>query len=170
MFIIEKLKRDLEEREKAWERARDKWVYEKSYRSRYDYESMHPRPGHYGKVIVRGLVLGIMISGLTFMIFMAVKGSAEEGKSQEVAQEVNNCKRFNKGDHVRIQYGDYKGVAGKIIGGCEEYENYQVDIDEGEKVNFPNDGNVEVVDVGEKTIAVNSYENLVVIEEESKNE
>jgi len=168
MFVIDKLKQDLKERQDAWERARDKWVLEGKYRYHSDYEDRFPKPGHYFRFAFRGLLIGSIISVLILLMvgFINEQKEANKNKTTETSEaEEKDCKSFNKDDYVRIQYGDYSDLTGNIVGGCEPRESYQVRLSEGQKAWVRNDGIRDKVDVGDRIIGVNTYKNLVVVEE-----
>lgn len=167
MFVLEKARADYEARVKAWEAARDKWVASGDYRYPRDYEERHPRPGSLAKKIGKGLFIGLCVAvmvGLIFGFVKEVKISNENKPEEPVAStEGKNCKYFNLDDKVRIQYGDFTGNVGVIIGGCEQNQDYQVKIEENSWANISNDGNSEPVNVGGWTISVNDEDNLAVI-------
>lgn len=167
MFIIEKFIDDYNRRVEQWERARDKWKDEHEYYSNSDYEERYPRPLNWVKVIPKAMAIGAIIGLMGVLIIgfaKEIKVSNDNKPKEEVVQSDKNCRDFNKDDHVRIQYGDYTGNNGKIIGGCEEGQHYQVKLDENQKANVSNDGNEDPVDVGGNTISVDSSKNLVKIE------
>lgn len=181
MFIFEKLVNDFNAKQEAWERACEKWVEEGktsggyNYRSRREYENDHPRPIDKLKLLWKGFVIVLCSAVLAFLMIGFIKEIAENQKNkpkEETVQTDKNCQAFNKDDHVRIQYGDYKGNNGTIVGGCEKDQAYQVKLDDKQYANISNDGNNEPVEVSNNLISVNDKDNLVKIEvpEEKKAE
>lgn len=161
MFILEKLKSDYDARVKKWEHDRDEWVAAGDDRYHSEYAERHPRPGSIAKKLIKSAILGLCIGLSISIIALTVKEvEADMDKNDSAAQSVSgkNCKKFNKNDYVRIQYGNYEGNQGLIVGGCSDDEDYQVKIDEGSEDVFGKD-------VGDNTISVNSYKNLVVLKE-----
>jgi hypothetical protein len=172
MFVIEKLLNDHRAAVERWEIAREKWKGEHDYYSNSDYEERYPRPLNWVKVIARSTVIGVAV-GLFMVVFIGflkeIKVEQQNKPKEETAQaEGKNCKYFNKNDYVRIQYGDYANINGRIIGGCEEHNDYQVKLDENSWANLPSDGNESAVDVGGRTISVDSYKNLAVVEDKKE--
>lgn len=168
MFVIEKIVNDQRSAVERWESARDKWVNAADYRYAREYEESHPRPGYWVKKTAKAVLVGVLI-GVMFVLIMGfakeVKISNDNKPKEAVAQtEGKSCRKFNKDDHVRIQYGDFTGNNGVIVGGCEESEEYQVKIDPNSKANVGNDGNEGPVDVSGWIIKVNDEDNLVVVE------
>lgn len=170
MFVIEKLKNDLDARERAWERARDKWVAKSDYNYPREYAESHPSPKQKIRSLVKATIIGLSI-GLLVVLFVGFIAEVRESKKNAPKEETpavvdKNCKYFNLNDRVRIQYGDFTGVEGEIIGGCEEHAEYQVKLDEGSTATVSNDGIEGKTEVGGWTIGVNSYKNLAVLEGE----
>lgn len=177
MFIIEKFISDYRKSVKDWEEARDEWVNDPKYANRYrdviTYERNHPRPTNWLVVIGRSIAIGVCVGLLGVLIIGFGKEIVVSDKNQPqdtVVQSDKNCESFNRGDKVRIQYGNYAGNVGTIIGGCEADEAYQVKIDAGSKANMPNDNSPEPIDVSGRTISVDSKKNLVQINEPSAEE
>lgn len=175
MFVIEKFLNDLRAREEAWERACEKWVKgggEYDYRTKRDYRSNHPRPTDTIKYVVKMCITAVAVAICLFLLFGFAREIAEnqrkQPKKEETAQTDKNCQRFNKDDHVRVQYGDYAGVTGRLIGGCEGGQIYQVKLDDNQKAQVPNDGHSEEVEVGGRTIGVDNENNLVQIDDKKE--
>ncbi len=166
MFVIEKLVNDLHTKDEAWLKARDRWVKADDYRYEREYEERNPRPGSLLKKIGKSLVIGLLIGIMTtlFIGFIKEVKISNDNKPEVAQTEGKNCQNFNKNDHVRIQYGDFVGNNGVIIGGCESNEAYQVKIDDGSKASVGNDGMEGPVDVGGRVIGVNDSKNLIVVE------
>lgn len=172
MFIIENALDNYRKATERWEDAREKWVNSGDYRYERDYEEKHPRPLNWVKVIGKSVAIGVCIGLMGVLIIgfaKEVKVSNDNKPKEETAQtDGKNCQAFNKGDKVRVQYGDYIGNVGTIIGGCESTEDYQVKIDEGSMANIGNDGNEAAIAVGGRTIAVDDKKNLVKVEDAPK--
>ncbi len=172
MFIIEKAVSDYNSKVEQWNRGLEKYLNEDTngYRSERDYTRNHPRPVNYFAVVGRAVAIGVCIALVAILIVGFAKEIAENNKNKPketpavVEKSDKNCRDFNKGDKVRIQYGDHVGNVGTVIGGCGENEKYQVKIDDGSKADV-SDSNPEPVDVGGWTISVDSKDNLVKIEE-----
>lgn len=184
MFVIERIIRDRQDKIDAWSKKREKIVEAADYHSEVrDWEQRNPKPYSFAK-IARVLGISFLVLALVFILSMYIReaivsynspqsqASRAEKAKQKALQEAeaakhqshNNCRKFNKNDHIRIQYGDYSGVFGTVVGGCNNNESYQIKIDNGQKADLP-DGNDEKVDVSGKTIAVDSDDNLVKVEE-----
>lgn len=99
------------------------------------------------------------------VIFSIVNDNKNNQKEQNTVIAGKTCRSFNKNDHVRIQYGDYEGVLGTIVGGCESGQEYQLQIDKNTQIDLPDD-NKGAVNVGETVIGINSYKNMTVIGKE----
>ena len=153
------------------------------------WQRLNPRPNSWGEIRNRVVIItliGLIFSSLVGIAATAVRSyNSPESKSrraQVAAQEKaekekadkesaklaasggeKKCGKFNLNDKVRIQYGDFVGNVGKVIGGCADNESYQVKIDDGSKADLP-DGNDEKASVGGWIIDVNSDENLVKIQ------
>jgi len=143
-------------------------------------EDLHTRTKTMQEIIHRSIIILLALTIITCLGLMirdvAVSRNSPEAVAVEeatvvaVADEyVGNCKKFNTGDYVRIQYGDFAGVEGRIIGGCGEREEYQVEFVDGSETEVPHDGISGAVDVSGWRIGVDSSNNLVVVEEK-KNE
>lgn len=184
MFVIERLVRDRQDKIDAWEKKRKKIVDEADYNSEVrDWEERNPKPYSIVK-FARALGISFLVLVLAFTLSMYIREAivsynspqsraarVEKAKQKASAeaeaakhQSHNNCRKFNKNDHIRIQYGDYASLFGVVVGGCNDNESYQIKLDKDQKADLP-DGNNEKVDVGSKTIAVGSDDNLVKVEE-----
>lgn len=173
MFLIEQLIYKHEARIERYERARAKWVAEGendhgyNYRSDYDYDRKHFHPNDIFNVLKFGsllVLIGVLVLGFLYWV---VVSSAEQDRKEREAEnaivEGKNCKAFNKGDHVKIQEGEYANGTGIIVGGCDPDKPYQVQLDDGVMIDFENDGQ-ESINVGKKIVEVESKNYLVVIE------
>lgn len=173
MFVVQKFFNDFRDKDEAWERARDKWIAEGersdgyNYRSEGEYERKHPRPSVKLKTRIRAFFVVLAALALLGLMGLFIHDQVTKPKPPEVAQS-KNCQAFNKDDHVRIQYGDYASTTGRIIGGCEGSQPYQVKLDPDQKASVPGDGLAEQVDVSNRTIGVDSQNNLVVIEDKKE--
>lgn len=150
---------------RKYEKDRKAWVEASEYRSEWDYDRFHAHPKE--KITLVGRIIGITILVLAFgfFFFMMISESVdEEKKLQEKAYAGHSCKAHELNDRVKIEYGEYEGATGVIVGGCGHDEDYQVELDE-QKFDVPSDGQ-EAIDVGGKIVGVDSYKNLTKIEKE----
>ena len=193
MFVIENFLESRKQAIQKWEVASQKVSYEADYSSEIDrWEERNPRPKsvrHYLTNALIVLVAGLIVFGLVMMVqnniesynspeaVAARQEAAEKKEEQKKAEaeavangEVNNCKKFNTEDYVRVQYGDFAEAEGVIIGGCEENEHYQVKLAEGAQGRVEGDGVGGRVDVSGRTISVDSPDNLVVVEKPDNKE
>lgn len=175
MFIIEKLIDDHRRRVEAWKRARYNWVSKGSdydYRTDRGYERDHPRPGTTLKTVLRGaLVVHIVIAVIGIIIGLAItseKNSNQHPKKPEkqvVYQNGVTCDKFKIGDIAQIQYGDYQGAEVKLVGGCADSEDYQVEVTKDQTLFADGSKNPQFNDVYIKkglTFKVDDNNNLVV--------
>lgn len=188
MFVLENYINTRKEKINAWLIARDKWVAADSYgyRSERDYERKYPFPvakwDVIGRVFVICFLVLMLVGTVASTIYHSVQQShtpqavaareahkAEEARAESAIQSGDKCGEFKKNDHIRIQYGDYVGLTGSIVGGCRKSENYQIKLDPNQKADVSSDGNSDKVDVGGWTIAVDSSSNLVVVEQPKEN-
>lgn len=120
MFIVEKLVRDHEARNEAWERARDKWKAKNDYYSNRDYEDRYPRPGHWLKLVGKSILVGLLIAALVGTVLsVTVGGEHHKAKHNQAATQVkkpdNTSYTFKVDDKVQVVYGDYENSVGVII-------------------------------------------------------
>jgi membrane protein implicated in regulation of membrane protease activity len=171
MFIIENYLETRKRKIEAWENAREKWLnsgdqYEPRYSSEYHVSYPVVR---WDKILGAAIPVAASVLVVAFVGFFIYKQATKpEDPNKKIAEsaqtEGKNCQAFNKEDHVRVQYGDYKGNNGTIIGGCEANQEYQVKLDANQWASISNDGNSQPVDVSNKVISVDDKQNLVKIE------
>lgn len=164
MFILENYLSNRKQKIANWETAKAKWLNQVGYRYESQWNREHPYPtiklGEYIPYV--GAV--ILASIFVFFVINVIISSAETDKKEmNATKEGMTCRMFNKNDHVNIQNGDYENTKGTIVGGCNNGEDYQVKIDDNQKVDLPADG-LDAVDVGGKIIPIDSYKHIVVIE------
>lgn len=132
MFVIEKLVNDLQARDEAWERACQKWKDEHEYYSSRDYEKSHPRPSTQIKNVIKTVLTVLFISFVVFCGFKFIQFEVNQPpKPVKAASEYKNgdeCGGFKVGDTGNIEYGDYAGAEVKIIGGCEDHADYEMEV------------------------------------------
>lgn len=179
-FLFEQLWLKYVSAQKAWKKKGEDWVNEAydskgnhkdGYGFRYfsDWQRRNPSPKERISTIVRlflGIVGGLIVAG--FFIAVINNSIAEDNKQREKAYAGHSCKAHELGDRVKIEYGEWAGVTGEIVGGCGHEEDYQVKLD-AQKFDVPNDSK-DPVDVGGRVIGVDTYKNLTNIEKDKKDE
>lgn len=175
MFVIQKLLDEHREKVKVWEKDCSKWMSEDTpygYRSRSDYADRYLRPGSTTKFILKIVFILLIIAiVITFLLGVTIKaddGQKDETKKIETSEFGEGCRDFKLNDYARIQYGDYAGIKGRIIGGCERSQAYQVKLDNDQHANISYDGIAESIDVGSHIISVDSSDNLAIIQDKKE--
>lgn len=176
MFIISNFLNNRKDKLATWRAARNKFENSEEYEFHWQldrWDQKHPKPvkqwADVKWTIMGGALIFLAISGIVGLGFTVSDNQSKKPKTSQAAKKETpskNCRDFNKGDYVRIQYGNYVNTNGTIIGGCDYDNDYQVKIDEGTKTDLPQDGTYEPVDVGGRTIGVDSKSNLVIIEKD----
>ena len=165
IVLIEMMVDKYREKVERWEKNRDDYMNESSYRYLSQYKREHPHPSEIYKNVARGSILLILGFAITFWLTWVISTSGERDKKEyAIASQGKNCQAHNLNDRVKIEYGAYAGKTGVIVGGCEKGKDYQVKFDAGQKFDYPSDGQNEV-DLREDTIGVDSYKNLIKIGE-----
>lgn len=175
MFVIEKLQDDYRRDVEAWNAACKKWVNgggEYLYRNEREYREEHPHPKDKFVIAWRAFVIAVCVAAFAALIMLVIVPGAKNHKTEkkevpvaEVHKNGDDCQGYKVGDHIRIQYGDYEGVTGTLIGGCKQDQDYQIKIDQNQNANTDSDSSTEKVDVSGNIIGVNSHKNIVVIKE-----
>lgn len=184
MFVIENFLESRRKSIRAWEVAREKVNERSDYASQvHSWENSNPKPKSIGYILKTAwtvfLILAVLAT-IAFKVNIAINDynspeavaareetarQKEEQKKAEEASivaeggEVKDCRKFNKGDFVIVQYGSYKDKTGTVIGGCNEDEAYQVKLTENQTIISQGDE----ITVGGNTLGVDSGDNLVKI-------
>lgn len=176
MFILEDYFLNRKDKIKAWEDHRERWLKEDEHgwRDRSQFEREHPYPvadlGFIARwVALIAIVLFIVGTAIALIMNHESKPKEEKKETATVQQAENGTKcghKFKINDHVRIQYGTYVDKIGRIIGGCDGTEEYQVKLDDKQTINGAYNEDTSQYhkeDVSGRIIGVDNDNNLVVI-------
>lgn len=165
MFLIENFLKERKRKIAKWESDCQKWVDEGEHRSASNYKYWHPYPVKTYENWWENIGYSFLVGVVVFMIYGLVQsGIAEADHIANATEKGKNCRMFNREDTIRIATGEYKDTQGKIVGGCNKGDDYQIKLADGSFADLNGDTEGRVA-VGTRVVAVGSYKDLVVIEE-----
>ncbi len=168
-FFFEQLMLKYKQAIERWEKDGEKWVANGvrdgySWRDMRDYRRHYPSPTDIIKKVlttIAYIIVGLVVAG--FFVAVINNSIEAENKQREQAYAGHSCKAHEMGDRVKVQYGDWKGVTGVIVGGCGHNEDYQIKLDK-QLYSVANDGNNDPVEVEGRLLGVDTYRNIIKIE------
>lgn len=184
MFVIEKFRDDFNKKQEAWERACQKWIdagadeHGYNYRSERDYRNRHGRSPKekfqfISKQVFTALAVGVM-TALLFGFIVEIKNQPDKPvKASSEYKNGDECGSFKVGDIGKINYGDYAGAEVKLLGGCEDHADYEMEVTKDQTIfaeGMPDAGRNDLDIKKGLIIKVNNSDNFKAIGHEENKE
>lgn len=179
MFIFENYLESRRRKIAEWNKARDKWISEGSYRYDRDYHKVKPYPVvQWGRIARTVIPVAIAVHVALLGVFWLFHTNQQIDKPKTPEKPVtynigDKCSKYHIGDIAYIKYGDFEGAEVEIVGGCRNNEDYKVKVTKDQTLFGKGSENENYNDKDIKkdfTFEVRSNDNLTITGKASKKE